>query len=48
MSNAAAITLALIIVALIGLDLALGWGGTLAVGRWLFGVIDWLAFWRYL
>ena len=28
------------------IDLALGFGGALALAHWLLATIDWLAFWR--
>lgn len=47
MRNWLALLLAAIVLMLAAADLALGWGGSVAAGRWLFALIDWLAFWRY-
>jgi hypothetical protein len=46
MSDRTALILAGIIVAAIAADLAFGWGGVLFVLRRLFGLVDWLMFWR--
>ena len=46
MTNRAALLLGLLILALIGVDLALGLGGTLFLARRFLEVLDWLAIWR--
>ena len=46
MTNRIAITLALLVALAVGLDLALGLGGTLFVARRFVAILDWLAFWR--
>jgi hypothetical protein len=46
MTDRLAIILFLLIVGAIGLDLWMGWGGTLFLLRELDRLIDWLAFWR--
>jgi hypothetical protein len=45
-TNRAALLLGLLILALIGVDLALGFGGTLFLARRFLEVLDWLAIWR--
>lgn len=45
MSNRVALTLILIILAAIGLDLAMGWGATLFLLRKGLALIEWLKFW---
>jgi hypothetical protein len=45
-TNRAALLLGLLILALIGVDLALGLGGTLFLARRFLEVLDWLAIWR--
>lgn len=48
MGNAGWAVLAGLLVLLLALDLAMGWGGALALARWFYALIDWLAFWRTL
>ena len=46
MTNAIALALAALILALAVADAALGWGLAVTMGRILSDVIHWLAFWR--
>ena len=46
MTNRVALILAGIILALVAVDLAFGWGGTLFLARRFDDLVEWLAFWR--
>lgn len=46
MTNRIALILAVIIAALVALDLVMGWGATLFLARKFIVFIDWIAFWR--
>ena len=46
MTNRIALVLAALILALVAVDLALGWGGTLFLARRFADLVEWLAFWR--
>lgn len=46
MTNRVALVIALLLLGVIALDLALGWGGTVFVLRKFADLIEWVAFWR--
>lgn len=46
MTDRLALILGLLVAGALGLDLAMGWGGTMFLLRRIDALIEWLAFWR--